>query len=190
MKYLSLIFALNLQLLCAGDYGVRGHLFPIQEEDLLDYLKSRLSNVSEEQLNSRYIKKAQQPASNPLSEAREYRAYYFDPSITADRTIEDHQGKVIVSKGARVNPLKVVSLSDELLFLDGSDERHVQWAKEQSPQARWILIKGQAIDLEEKEGRGVYFDQLGFLTTKLGIQHIPAKVVQENDKLKIQEIPL
>jgi conjugal transfer pilus assembly protein TraW len=36
----------------------------------------------------------------------------------------------------------------------------------------------------------VYFDQGGMLTKKLGIQHVPASVTQEDLHLRIEEVPL
>ena len=97
---------------------------------------------------------------------------------------------MIVSSGSRFNPLFVDSLPQDLLFIDGSNESHVKWAKEKGSSSRWILIKGKPLELEEQEGRPIYFDQSGFLTTKLEIKNIPARVTQENNQLKIEEIPL
>lgn len=188
-------FALGMRLLQAGDYGIRGQVFLIQEQDLLEYLKNKLSSLSEiERFESKiqqpYLKIAKEPKGVQIEEAREYRVYYFDPSITTSKDIHDHQNRLIVSKGARVNPLSMCSLAQDLLFIDGSKESHIKWAKEHGPLARWILVKGKPLDLEEQESHPIYFDQFGFLTSKLEIQKIPAKVTQENNQLKIEEIPL
>jgi conjugal transfer pilus assembly protein TraW len=196
--FLAILYLeLSLHLIQAEDHGVRGHLFSIQEQDLLEYLKHKLSALSakdtqlfEEKIQQQYLNMAKEPKGIEIGESKEQRIYYFDPCITASKDIYDHQGSVIVSKGSRFNPLSVGSLPQDLLFIDGSNEFHVKWAKEQGASTRWITVKGKPLELEEQEERPIYFDQFGFLTTKLDIKNIPAKVTQENNQLKIEEIPL
>ena len=156
MFSITFYFALSINLLSAEDFGVRGHIFAIQEQDLLEYLKNRLNALSEEQyerlgeaISQRYVNKAKEPEGISLEEAKEYRLYYFDPTITTSLEILDHQGRLIAPKGERVNPLSKCSLSQDLLFLDGSKESHLKWAREQL--ARWILVKGQPLELEVKK---------------------------------------
>ena len=45
-------------------------------------------------------------------------------------------------------------------FFDGSNENHVEWAK-QHMEAKWILVKGSPLDLEDETNHDVYFDQQG-----------------------------
>jgi conjugal transfer pilus assembly protein TraW len=193
----TLYLELSMHLLQAEDYGVRGHLFSIQEQDLLEFLKYKLSALSvketqllEEKIQQQYLNMAKEPKGMEIGESKVHRIYYFDPSITASKDIYDHQGSVIVTKGSRFNPLSIGSLPQDLLFIDGSNESHVKWAKEQGASTRWILTNGRPLELEEQEERPIYFDQFGFLIAKLEIKNIPAKVTQENNQLKIEEIPL
>ncbi len=184
--------------LTAKDLGTFGHLYLIVEEDLLETLKKNMSKLSKEQLDAiqkkvqkHYASYIQSPQCiSGLKEAQAYRQYYFDPSLCADQDIRDRQGSIIVQRGKCINPLLTIFRLDDLLFFDGSDSKQVEWAKKQSPEAKWILTKGKPLELEENEGRPVYFDQRGLLIHKFGIHNIPARVSKEGLGLKIEEIPL
>lgn len=197
-SFVLLLFMMISLSLLARDLGSRGHLFPIEEEDLLIYLKKRVLSLSEEEREQleeeakrRVVKSIQEPkAVEGLREAKVYRRFFFDPSITAQEDFKDAEGKVIVARGSKVNPLDTVSLPESLLFFDGSDERQLRFAKEDVDRSTWILVKGKPLDLEEREERPVYFDQSGVLVRKFSITHIPAKVSQEGKMLKIEEFPL
>lgn len=186
-----LILLLMWAPLCARDYGTAGTTFPINEHNLLDYLRERLSCANAHELNLFYQKQRhtmQEPRALHLPEAEHRRVFFYDPTITAWQDIKDHQGTILVKKGEKYNPLDQATLTSTLLFFDATQPRHIEWAKQQA--GMWILVKGQPMELEEKESCPVYFDQFGSLTTKLGIQAIPARVSQEGKFLKIEEIEL
>jgi conjugal transfer pilus assembly protein TraW len=184
--------------LTAKDLGVHGKLFPIEEESLLEYIKRQagaLSNEERVEIEESCKKKIAERIKEPkcvqgLGIAKRYRCFFYDPSITANAEIKDSRGNVIVKKGMRVNPLRAHSLPEVLLFFDGTDDEHIRFAQEHNKSSFWVLVKGRPLDLEEEKQRAVYFDQLGVLVRKLGIQNIPARVSQEGNRLKIEEIPI
>ncbi len=200
MKILSLSFCFIAFFLTvqAKDLGVHGHTFPIAEEDLLCYLKNKLGQLNpneqvalEEKLHQQYVKSIENPVAHPLPAATSYRSYEFDPTITLSKDIYNQQGKILGAKGSQFNPLKMLPLQQELLFFDSTQEKQLKWAK-QHPLAKWILVKGNPLELEQQEKRAVYFDQSAYLVHKLGIQAIPATVSQKVGewKLKVEEIAL
>ncbi len=184
--------------LYSKDLGVHGHLFPIIEPNLLQYIRDSLSQMTPEEVQSinqkiknNYLKMIKEPNSvSSVTEAYEYKVYSYDPTVSVANDITDHNGNIIVSKGTSVNPLTLLPLSKELLFIDGTKESHIAWIKSQNKQAKWILVKGKPLDLEKEEEHSVYFDQFGYLVNKLGIQHVPARVSQEGLLLKVEEIPV
>ena len=89
-----------------------------------------------------------------------------------------------------MNPLEHISLSSGLIFLDGTRETHLAWAREQVGNFKWILVKGKPIEIEEKEKRPIYFDQLGVYTSRFHIENIPAKVIQRGKHLQVEECVL
>ena len=181
----------------ARDLGVCGHLFPIEEQDMLEMLRTKMRSLSQEELmivqkkvQQHYLSCIRSPREIGLKEAKTYRRYDMDPTLCAQQEIKDHMGNVIVPIGKCINPLEMNLSLNDLLFFDGSNSQQIEWAKTENPQAKWILIKGKPLDLEEQEQRPVYFDQSGVLTGKFGIQHVPAKISKEGLKLKIEEIPI
>lgn len=183
--------------LFSQDFGVRGHTFNIEEDNLLDYLQIELKSFTpeetaalEKKVRDHYLNLVEEPT--PVAQLREaviYDSYFFDPTITVSTDIEDHQGNIIVSKGTVINPLTICRLQEDLIFFDATKDSHLKWAKQQKANAKWVLVKGRPLELMDKENRPVFFDQFGFLTKKFGIQHIPAKVSQDGLRLKIEEIP-
>lgn len=161
----------------AKDSGSHGTCYPVEEEDVREAMKLKETP----RLNASF---RPEPVSGLLS-ASETRSFYFDPTVEMGKEVKDLEGRVIVRRGERINPLETVSLSEELLFFDGGNPLHIAWAKEQK--GRWILVAGSPSELEESEERPVYFDQLGVLTERLGLQRIPCRVSQEGLLLKIEE---
>lgn len=188
---LTLFFVLLLaNPLLAVDLGVHGELFPVVEENLLDWIKSQASELPQE-FQDQVVSAIKRPRDfMHLPNATENRTVQFDPSITLKQEILDASGKVLYPKGHRFNPLTVTQLSQALLFFDGTKENHLDWACKEAKDAKWILVSGSPLDLSEKERREVFFDQGGGLVRELGIQALPAKVSQQGMHLLVEEVAL
>lgn len=175
----------------AVDLGTYGQLFEIKEMNLLDYLCEKSQSLSRNELTQLFEQvRPQFHANQVLQTAITYRRFYFDPTVCAQEDILNQQGILIVAKGQCANPLDYTSLSTELLFLDGNNISHIEWAKRQSKEACWILTNGSPLTLEEKEKRSIYFDQQGVLAQKLALTFLPAKVSQSGKLLLIEEFPV
>lgn len=185
----------------ARDFGVHGKIAPIEEVDPLQLIHQKLKTMEEsgefERHNLELQKKTRTSIERPksvegISKATQARVFYYDPTYLVQEGIKDHQGHVIHPKGTRINPLKTVSLSQDLLFFDGDDKDQVTFVKEKLKEGplKLILIKGAPLALSEELKIPVYFDQGGLLTKKLGIHHVPALVLQEEKQLRIEEILL
>ena len=183
----------------ARDCGTHGVLYPIEEEDPIQLIQQKLKMLEKngelERHNHILQKKGKAAVERPkpvagITRAIKPHTFYYDPSYIVQNDLTDHQGRVFIKKGTKVNPLETVSLSHNLLFFDGDDEEQKNFAKEKLQQGplKLILIKGAPLALSEELKIPVYFDQGGVLTKKLGIQHIPALVTQEALRLRIEEI--
>ena len=200
MATILILVFLNLftSMTYAQDYGNHGHVFPIIEESLIEYLEKRIQSLTQQEredishkVQEHYKKTLLNP--NPvknIKRALTHAVHYFDPKIVAKQDIQDAQGKIIVEKGASYSPLEHVSLSEDLLFFDGDDAAHIEWAKSLEGSTKWILVAGHPLDLEKQENHAVYFDQNGLLTRKLNITAIPARVSQDGVLLKIEAVPM
>lgn len=172
------------------DFGVQGIVYKIEEEDLLEYILAKTEKITlpnQEELRKKQIETFKKPQRIELGEASENKVYFFDPTVCVQEDIKDNEGNIVVKKGTVFNPLKTVSLGQDLIFFDGTKKEHLEWAKKNS-KAKWILINGDPIELEKELNRPIYFDQSGAITKKLKIQNVPAKVSQKGLSLKIEEI--
>lgn len=179
------------------DFGVQGQTFEIQEESLLEVITKRLQKLQsdgklagfQKDIAEQTKKKALNP--EPVKNIRSTgtpKTFYFDPSIIVQEDLKDHTGKVFAQKGQHINPLDIVPLTKALLFINGEDEAQVLWALEKPENSKIILVRGQPLTLEQKHKRRFYFDQDGQIIQKLGINQVPAIVVQEGKKIRIDEL--
>nr|AKS10401.1 conjugal transfer protein TraW [Rickettsia endosymbiont of Ixodes pacificus] len=147
----------------------------------------------------------------------EPREFWYDPSLLVTEDIKLPDGKVLHKAGTKVNPLDHMDFDRELIFIDGRSSEQIEWLKQRlkmnkqkkevdnntqedntqesrelgdNLEIRIILVGGKILELQEDIGRTLYFDQAGELTSKFGIEQVPALVVQDGKKLKIREIKI
>lgn len=182
----------------AEDFGIHGNTFDIQEENLLEYIQTKLKEIDidkwQKDFREQSIKSANRPTPTILSYAKTYKSYYFDPSIILQVDYRDNRGIRFAKKGTKINPLDQISLSKNLIFIDGDSKQHIDFAinynKKHNNKTKIILVNGPIIDLMNEKNIRLYFDQQGLLINKFRIQNIPAIVSQENNLLKIEEVVL
>jgi conjugal transfer pilus assembly protein TraW len=197
MKIFISVFLFLMPSVHAKDIGVYGETFPIAEENLLEVIRKKLANMEADgslaQVQKKIAQKAREKILKPspvkgLVRTQTPRQWFYDPSMTVESDIKDHKGNLIASKGDVINPLDRVSWGAPLLFLDGDDPEQVAWAETQHVLAKWVLVNGSPVDLEEKLKRPFYFDQAGMLVSKFGIRAVPCRISQKDKKLLVEEI--
>ena len=184
----------------ARDYGQQGTHFPIIEPDLLEQIQSRLQTMDKngdidrlnQKLKARTIARVNRPKPVAgLVRATKAATRLFDPTITLQADILDHDKRRIWEKGTKVNPLDTVPLRAALIFLDGDDPAQLEWAFAQKPKtAKLILTKGAPLKLMKARQRRFYFDQGGRLTAHFDIKALPAIVDQQGRMLRIREFAM
>lgn len=203
---LSTLFASSI---ChAKDFGTNGEVFTISEKDPVKLIESKLKKLEESGEIANLQKKWKENAANSIKRPKDARdnisktsedsIRYYDPTITIDSDISDHQGKVFARKGQKINPFDHIDhYYPYLIFIDGDDEQQFKFAislfKEQSTKnlnPKIILLRGDIIDLMDKAKIRLFFDQKGFLSDKFGIDKVPSIVEREGRRLKIQEVAL
>jgi conjugal transfer pilus assembly protein TraW len=184
----------------AVDLGTVGPTYEITEPHLLAMIEQRLREKERSgelarlltAARDRGIASVRQPL--PVAGVRtttHARTHYFDPSVTLDRNILGPRGELLFPAGTKRNPLDIVSLSRRLLFFDARDPKQAAWAKRlmaTSPGFKPILTGGSYLDLMRAWRVPVFYDQQGSLTSRLGIQQVPALVSQEGRRLRIDEL--
>ena len=183
----------------AKDLGVYGETFPIAEENLLKVIQLKLKAMEENgelaHVQQKLAQKAGEKIRRPspvkgLIKTQTPRRWFYDPSMTVESDIKDPKGNLIAAQGTVINPLDKMSWGVPLLFLDGNDPAQVAWAEAQHSLAKWVLVKGSPVELEEKLKRPVYFDQAGMLVNKFGIRAVPCRISQKDKKLLVEELTL
>lgn len=187
-----------------------GMTFQIEEQDFREMLMERMNQFDMAKFENEVQASVKRSARTPrpvFSDSRrciESKSWLIDPTVELDRDIVDMSGNVLVKKGARYNSLKYRKLSSHLLFIEGKDNDQVQYAlsfsrKRESMDpilqgddcnlpAKIILVNGSPVALEEEKGVPIFFDQGGHLCRKLSISAFPARVFQEGDKLRCEEV--
>ena len=185
----------------AQDLGKHGPVYPITEPDLLESIANTLAEKQKSGELARLTKEMQtraiQSVKSPrpvagISSTATAAVRYFDPTIEVAEDLKDGDGRLIAAAGKRVNPLDVISMTRQLLFFDGRDPKQVRFAKtlldSQGAAIKPVLVGGSFLNLIEKWGVPVFYDQQGALTSRLGIRHVPAIVRQEGRRLRIDEV--
>jgi conjugal transfer pilus assembly protein TraW len=187
----------------AKDLGTYGEVWEIKEKDVVEEIKDKLfkmeSNGLLEKHNKKILEKTRQNINRPkafenIKHTIIPREYRYDPTYSYPQDLKDHKGQVFYKAGTKVNPFDHISLSYELLLLDGDSKEHVTWAVDKYKKAKikplLILVKGEPLNLSKTHNIHIYFDQYGHISKKLGIKQVPAVVAQEGKQLLIQEIKL
>lgn len=172
--------------------GSEGQTFKIEEEPLLSEATQE-SSIDLEKIRQEQTKQILNYLNSPppvsgIKEAKEYKAFYYDPIYQVREDITGLNGEVIASKGEIINPMEKIETLQDLIFFDGDSPKQIEWAKRHLS-AKWILVKGSPLDVEEATDHEAFFDQMGRLCAKLGIEAVPAKVSKEENRILIEEIP-
>lgn len=161
------------------DFGTYGHTTAIEEEDLIEQLQKTIVDI--ESLQEGLRQKVRHWSPKPVSGlGTECRIHFYDPTITVPFDIKDHKGRVLHTKGTRVNPLHYRSFSQKWVFVDGEKP-----LPSFDPNTKVILVRGNPFEL--MKDYALYFDQGGLLVKKFGIQNVPAILEQVGDQIRITE---
>lgn len=184
----------------AADFGTLGKVYPIAEPDLIAAIlgKLREKEASGElaALNEGMRDNARKYVRRPppvagITPTLKERSWEFDPRATLTKDLADHTGRVFAHAGQVVNPLDYVPFNRVLLFVDADRPEHIAWAKRHAgtdrAKTKVVLVKGDIEQAVKAFGYAIYFDQMGFLTRRFGIEHVPAIVHKVGDKVMVEE---
>ncbi|CAL7962398.1 conjugal transfer pilus assembly protein TraW [Gammaproteobacteria bacterium] len=197
-----LFLAMAVTSIQAKNLGVWGSLFPIEEQDIREFIYQRLNEMEQNgemtKLNKKFIDNVKEHTLRPtpvsgLTTTKEPKTFYYDPTYILNKDITDHEGNIITKKGTVINPLDTITLHGVLFFLDADDKKQIKLALNNAKKhgyAKYILVKGNIKEAGKRLNDRIYFDQYGLITKQLGIKHIPCTVKQAGKKLQIQEFTL
>ena len=187
----SSVFAKNL--------GVWGAVFPIEEQDIKEFIYSRLNQMKQngdlEKIKNFFIKNVKKHILRPTPEPNititaEPKIFYYDPTYILTKDILDEKNRVIAKAGTTINPLNTITMHSVWLFFNADDKDQVRWALENAKKynyVKYILVRGNIKDAGNILKQRIYFDQKGLITKQLGIAHVPCIAKQVGKKIQIQE---
>jgi conjugal transfer pilus assembly protein TraW len=188
-----LLFSKNAE---AKNLGIHGNIWEIQEVNIITYIKQHIAKQDVEALNKNFAKNAEKqilhpkPATNIIKTIHQT-VHYFDPTITLTKDITDQNGKILHTKGTKINPLHHMVFKKTLIFIDGNDTKQVEYASKINGETKIILVKGSPIKLMQKhKNTRFYFDQEGYLTKTFGIATVPSIAKSDGNLIKIEGIVL
>ncbi|WP_140846654.1 hypothetical protein [Paracoccus sp. FO-3] len=198
--------ALAMPLIGAGaawakNFGTYGTVFPIAEPDFLEEIMARLRAMEddgelarmEREMQARTRDYLERPAAaHDLPPAAEYRAWHFDPSITLDRDLADHNGQIFAAAGTTVNPLAWSGFSKRIVVIDGDAPDQVELALEDGNELDTLIViaRGAPLDLMRAHGRRFWFDQDGVIVDRFGLERLPSIITRADPLLMVEEIPV
>jgi conjugal transfer pilus assembly protein TraW len=178
-----------------------GPTYLVTEPDMLDEITKNLETQERSGLLARKQREAitrsqasieQPPAVEGLRNTVKPRSLYFDPTIVANQDVLDNEGRVVIAKGTKANPLDYVAMPQHLLFFNGDEPVQRKMAvaidRHYDGRVKLIMTSGRVLSFSREMKKQVYFDQGGYLVAKLGIQQVPALVYQEGRVLRIDEM--
>lgn len=193
----------------AEDLGVKAGTYlpdPDGRDELKDAVRQRQQSGALDSFWRHYrdqvVNAIRHPVALPIRTVYTPTSEFHRVAFTMPSDFVDQNGKVVAHKGQVIEPLAILPLSSALVFIDGRDERQVDWAVRlgQDTRAKLILTGGSAIELREKYkqtawpgGQGVpfYLDQRSMIISSLerlyGIKldSVPAVLHQEGKGLRV-----
>ena len=187
--------------LYAKDFGILSKTWEIKEQKFSERISNRLSqlDIYKEQLKIASHIRDLASSPNNLGLGRKTgaseenpKSFAVDLSYIVQKDIIDLNGNIIAKKGKVINPFDHITLSQDIVILDGSDQKQISWLAKHYKDREYILILtgGSPIELGGKLGKQVYFDQNRVWVDKFRIKTVPSIIKQENKEARVYEISL
>ncbi len=152
----------------------------------------------------RNIDAIKNPAPLGIASRYTYKVEDFALRFTFPQDIKDEKNQVLVRRGTVIEPLKIQPLTSGLIFIDGRDQRQVDYAiaRGRKQPLKIVLTAGSPYDLRVKykdhdwwggtKTIPFYFDQRRMIIDQLqrlygiNISTVPAMLYQRGDRLAIE----
>lgn len=208
----ALLSIVGMTALCAiaEDLGVKATTFAIDRdgrEQLKDVVRGKKASGELDQFwktfQQRNIAAIKNPAPLGIKSDYKSRTELRELKFVIPADYRDDRGQVIVKRGTVVEPLRAQPMTQGLIFIDGRDQRQVDYAiaRGKAEPLKIVLTAGSPFDLRVKyknaDWRGgktipFYFDQRKMIISSLNrlygidINSVPVALTQRGDKLQLE----
>ena len=174
--------------------------YPIAEQDLAEVLIARAASLDlptrAKTALARFWRQAPAVTLPPATTTRTRR---HRPFVRTSNDLRDHNGKLLLPAGSRLNPLQTLPLTARILVLDAQDPHEIAWARTQRHPSRATIHLLTTPDREAGWGAWqVLQRQLAappflldrHLADRLGVHATPSLIEAEGTELVVREIAL
>lgn len=194
----------------AEDLGAKGQLYPPDKdgrEQMKDIIRQKQNSGEVDRYWRDYQAKTIDAIKNPtplgIKSSYESRIELRELRFTIPQDYKDDKGQVVVKKGTVVEPLKIQPLTSGLIFIDGRDQRQIDYAikRGRKEPLKIVLTAGSPYDLRVRYkdsnwwgGKTIpfYFDQKKMIISSLqrlygiDLNSVPVALTQRGDRLAIE----
>lgn len=213
MKTSTLLLASMLSLVSLGvhseNLGTVGQTYDLDRdgrEQLKDIARRKQASGELDTFWKNYRDKVENAVRHPaplgIKSSYEIRSELRSLRFVIPQNYKDESGRIIAKKGTVIEPLKIQPLQTGLIFIDGRDQRQIDYAilLGRKEPYKIVLTAGSPLDLRIKyqnakwmHGTGIpfYFDQRKMIIANfrklygIAIDSVPVALHQQGDKLAI-----
>ncbi|MBP7616112.1 MAG: conjugal transfer protein TraW [Steroidobacteraceae bacterium] len=185
-----------------GDFGVRGPVEDILERDLIEVMQEKVAAIDwvekKRQAETRFWAKQQFIA---LPRADQPRRRYLDPTVVVTEDIRDGEGKVLVARGAQINPLNLQAFTQAVVVLDPLDPAQLALVDARLPELAQTHAQVTLIVTRFDQAAGWasytevtdHFDAPVFTLTpdvreRFELEYVPSVITAERTQFVIEEL--
>lgn len=203
MKKILLVLVILCGKAQAIDLGVFGPVYPIQEQDMLEWIYSKRLPELEQSgeiakmqhlLQEKARKNIARPKGIVLPKTTKHTIRKKSLIVKVAEDLYDADHNLLIARNTKVYPFQNLPESTKtLLFIDGDSSEQVAFAVgeyQKNAQTNIVLTQGKPIELSNKKRVPIYFDQAQVLIDHFKITSVPTKIYRTGHLLYIEEIVL
>jgi len=198
ITFITIILAIGMHgEALAKDLGKYGATYPITEEDAISQLKKAIAKYDWEKFKIKQKEKIKNFKPKDLVDlpvAKEDKVFKVDMTGAIKEDIIGRDGEVIYPKGYRYNPMEYVFMRRIIVFINGKDEKQIEWYKK-SPypadmRTMLLITDGSYLDVRKKLNTMTVYYANKEIIERMGIKAVPSVAVQKGTELEVQEYAL
>ena len=198
ITFITIIVAISMSAeIWAKDLGKYGATYPVIEEDAIGQLKKAIAGYDWVKFTNKQKEKIRNFKPKDLMDlpvAKENKVFNVDMTGTIKEDIIGRDGEVVYPKGYKYNPMEYVFMRRIIVFINGSDEKQIEWYK-QSPypadmRTMLLITDGSYLNVRKKlKALTVYYANKEIIE-RMGIKAVPSVAVQKGTELEVREYAL
>ncbi|MBX2807134.1 MAG: conjugal transfer protein TraW [Cellvibrionaceae bacterium] len=186
----------------SGDFGTKGPLENILEQDLIELMKAKVATIDWEAKKEQAIQRFwRKQAFLELPKAPRARKREIDPSILIYEDMVDAQGNIIHPAGTVINPLHLQVFDQAVIVFDPQDNQQVDLVKRRLKKidGQYTRITLIITALDTDDGWASYkkitdtldapvFKLTSDVLSRFELEYVPALVTANQDRFIVEEL--